>query len=280
LGVGGWPGARRSMRALKLVIAYDGTDFVGWQRQPEGVSVQRLVEDALAPLAQSAVSVVAAGRTDAGVHATGQVASVQLESRLDAQEIGRALNAQLPPAVRVLRADEAASGFHARFDARAKTYEYRLVNAPVASPFAVRYAWHVPVHLDLDRMIDAARRIEGTHDFACFQSTGGSAARSVRTVHGSELMAGGPGTVPAMVPEPVLRAGRLLVYRITGDGFLRHMVRSIVGTLVEIGRGAGAPERIDSLLASGTRAAAGPTAPACGLCLVGVSYDPPEMGGA
>jgi tRNA pseudouridine38-40 synthase len=268
------------MRTLKLVIAYDGTGFVGWQRQPEGVSVQGLIEDALAPLAHSAVSVIAAGRTDAGVHATGQVASVQLDSRLDAREIGRALNAQLPLAVRVLRADEASSGFHARFDARAKTYEYRVVNGPVGSPFADRYAWHVAVRLDAERMADAARRIEGTHDFACFQSTGGSATTSVRTVHRSELTGVDTWGLSAVVPEPPLPAGRLLLYRITGDGFLRHMVRSIVGTLVEIGRGAAPPDRIDTLLECGTRAAAGPTAPACGLCLVEVSYDPRERGGA
>jgi tRNA pseudouridine38-40 synthase len=264
------------MRTLKLLIAYDGTDFVGWQRQPDGISVQGLIEDALAPLSNARVTLSGAGRTDAGVHAAGQVASVQLESRLEPQEIGRAVNAQLPPEARVLAVDDASPTFHARFDARSKTYEYRIVNGALASPFLRRYAWHVPARLDVDRMCDAARRITGTHDFACFQSTGGSGG-SIRTMFRSELTVAKTAVQPSIVPEPVLPAGQLLIYRVMGDGFLRHMVRAIVGTLVDVGRDAADAQSIDALLASGTRAAAGPTAPACGLCLSAVSYDPVEV---
>jgi tRNA pseudouridine38-40 synthase len=265
------------MRTLKLLIAYDGTGFVGWQRQPEGVSVQGLLEDALAPLAKAPVAVPGAGRTDAGVHATAQVASVQLESRLEPHEIARALNAQLPADVRILAAENAGTTFHARFDARSKTYEYRIVNGPLTSPFSHRYVWHLPVPLDVDCMRDAARRITGSHDFACFQSTGGGAATSVRTIFHSELIVVTGAVQPSFIPEPVLPAGQLLVYRVTGDGFLRHMVRAIVGTLVEAGRRAIDAESIQALLAAGTRAAAGPTAPASGLCLSAVSYDDAEL---
>ena len=223
------------MRTLKLVIAYDGTDFVGWQRQPEGISVQGLIEDALALLGKGRVTIVGAGRTDAGVHATGQVASVQgFDSRLEPHDIRRALNAELPSTVRILTAEETSPTFHARFEARTKTYEYRIVNGPFASPFSCRYAWHVPARLDVGRMCEAARLIEGTHDFACFQSTGGGAATSVRTMFRSELtLANGLGRA-TFVPEPELPGSRLLVYRVIGDGFLRHMVRTIVGTLIEI----------------------------------------------
>jgi tRNA pseudouridine38-40 synthase len=267
------------MRTLKLLVAYDGTSFVGWQRQAEGISVQGLLEQAFGILEGAPVPVVGAGRTDAGVHATGQVASLQLQSALPAADLLRALNAHLPDDVRVLAVEDAADGFHARFQARSKTYEYRIMNGPLVSPFARRYVWHVPVALDPGRMQEAARLIEGRHDFACFQSTGGSARTSVRRVFRSDISTGDgaapPAAATAIVPEPAVPGGRLIVYRVTGDGFLRHMVRAIVGTLVEIGRGAADAELMRTLLAAGTRAGAGPTAPASGLCLTTVSYNEP-----
>ncbi|HXE79486.1 MAG TPA: tRNA pseudouridine(38-40) synthase TruA [Vicinamibacterales bacterium] len=265
------------MLTFKLLLAYDGTDLVGWQRQPEGVSVQGLLEDALAPFQAEPVSVVGAGRTDAGVHATGQVASTHLMSpAVGAGELQRALNARLPPTVRVIGAEDAPPSFHARFDARTKTYEYRILNGPVVSPFVHRYAWHVPWPLDVDRMAQAARAIEGTHDFACFQSTGSDVATSVRQVFESRVVLAPSAPAPAVVPDAVIEGDRLIVYRITGTGFLRHMVRAIVGTLVEIGRGSADPRLVSRLLEGGVRAAAGPTAPARGLCLAAVSYaDPP-----
>lgn len=263
------------MRTIKLLVAYDGTDLVGWQRQPAGVSVQGLLEEAVAPFQNGPVSVIGAGRTDAGVHAAGQVASVQLASAAGVEDLRRSLNARLPPAVRVLGAGEAPASFHARFDARTKTYEYRILNGAVIGPFVHRYAWHVPWPLDLDRMAAAARAIEGTHDFACFQSTGSGVQTSVRQMYESRVTAvsGLPAFTP--IPDATADGSRLIVYRVRGSGFLRHMVRAIVGTLVDIGRGSVDPSIVPRLLAGEPRSAAGPTAPAHGLCLASVSYDPP-----
>lgn len=265
------------MRTFKLLVAYDGTDLVGWQRQPEGVSVQGLLEDALAPFQEGPVTVIGAGRTDAGVHAAGQVASVGLTSAVGAGELQRALNARLPAAVRVLCAEEAPAPFHARFDARAKTYEYRILNGSLSSPFVHRYVWHAPWPLDVERMREAARAIEGTHDFACFQSTGSGVRTTVRRVFESRLAVAPAPPAAAPIPDATAEGTRVIVYRITGSGFLRHMVRAVVGTLVDVGRGAAASSIVPRLLAGEPRSAAGPTAPAQGLCLVAVSYaEPPE----
>jgi len=264
------------MRTFKLLIAYDGTDFVGWQRQPEGISIQGLLEEALTPFQDDPIALVGAGRTDAGVHAAGQVASVSLASAIAPADLQRALNARLPPEVRVLEAEEAPPPFHARFDARAKTYEYRILNGPVIGPFVHRYAWHVPAGLDLGRMAAAARAIEGTHDFNGFRSAGSQVRTSVRTMFESRIAAAPAPTADGAVPRATAGAGRLILYRVTGTGFLRHMVRAIVGTLIEIGRGAAEPGLVERLLAGAPRTAAGPTAPAHGLCLAAVSYaDPP-----
>jgi len=249
---------------FKITIAYEGTGFVGWQRQAAGVSIQGLIEDALRDLAGTEVAVVGAGRTDAGVHALGQVASFSIERAMTADTLIRAVNARLPDAVRVVAAVEAAPGFNARFDARVKTYRYRLWNADVMNPFERRYAWHVPGTLDVERMADAARAIEGRHDFAAFQAAGSAAKTTVRTVASSRVDATG-------------RDG-LLVYEVTGDGFLRHMVRTIVGTLVETGRQRRSVESMRETIASRDRAAAGPTAPAEGLFLTSVVYDEGSSG--
>jgi tRNA pseudouridine38-40 synthase len=249
------------MPSFKIVLAYDGTDCVGWQRQASGTSIQGLLEDALRALDDRAVTVTGAGRTDAGVHALGQVAAFSLERAIDAGTLVRAMNARLPDAVRVLSAGEVAPAFNPRFDARAKTYRYRIWNGAVLSPFERRYAWHVPGALDANAMDAAARRLEGRHDFAAFQAAGSEVATTERTVFSSKLFTTNLG-------------GDLICYEITGDGFLRHMVRSIVGTLVEIGRGRRRVEWIDDVLASRDRAAAGPTVPATGLFLVSVDYEP------
>src|SRR5258705_7415760 len=156
------------MRVLKLTLAYDGTRFVGWQRQAAGESIQGLLEEALARFEGAPVTVHGAGRTDAGVHARGQVASVEVTTPHDALSIQRGLNASLPPDVRVMTVEEAPAGFHARFGARSKTYRYVLNNSPVASPFDRAFAWHVPEPLDMGAMREAARALVGTHDFAAF----------------------------------------------------------------------------------------------------------------
>jgi tRNA pseudouridine38-40 synthase len=253
------------VRTLKLTIAYDGTRFVGWQRQAEGESIQGLVEGALARLEGAPVTVHGAGRTDAGVHALGQVGSVRLTSAHDTATLTRAVNAQLPPDVRVLAIDERDDDFHARFSARSKCYRYRIDTAAIASPLERAYAWHLPGPLDVEAMRAAAALLVGSHDFAAFQSAGSATTATVRTMTQSDWHAGGSdGTRPA---DPVL------VYEVRGNGFLRHMVRAMVGTLVEVGRGRRTAASIGTLLAGGSRADAGQTAPPHGLFLVGVDYD-------
>jgi tRNA pseudouridine38-40 synthase len=254
------------MRTVKLTVAYDGTRLVGWQRQADGESVQGLLEEALARFEGAPVSVQGAGRTDAGVHAFGQVASVRLTCEHEAATLTRALNAQLPEDVRVLSVEDVASDFHARFSARAKTYNYHIGNAPIATPFGRTYVWHIAEPLEIGAMQHAAAMLVGTHDFAAFRSAGSDTAGTIRTVTRSQLAWREPSSVPH-------ESSRVLVYEVSGNGFLRHMVRAIVGTLVEVGRGRRAPEAIAALLDGGSRAEAGATAPPHGLFLVGVDYD-------
>jgi tRNA pseudouridine38-40 synthase len=247
------------VRVLRLTIAYDGTDLVGWQRQAEGVSVQGLLEEALAAFEGGPVAVHGAGRTDAGVHALAQVASVPLTAPHDASAIHRGLNAVLPPSVRITSVEDAPPGFHARFDASGKIYEYRIVNAPFMSPFHARYAWHVPQPLDVDAMRRAGSFLIGRHDFAAFQGSGSPVLDAVRSVEAIEWRGGSGPDTP-------------LVATLTADGFVRHMVRNIVGTLVDVGAGRWNAEAMGEILKSGDRARAGRTAPAQGLFLVHVRY--------
>lgn len=251
------------MPHLKLTIAYDGTGLVGWQRQASGVSVQGLLEDAFAILEGAPVTISGAGRTDAGVHALAQVASVTLQRDLDPRSLIRAVNMHLPHAVRVLSAEQVDDDFHARFRAIAKTYRYRIWNGPVVSPFERPFVWQVAwPPLDVAAMDDAARRLMGTHDFASFQGAGTDVESSVRTIYRSGVV--------AVEQRP---GERLITYEVRGDGFLRHMVRSIAGSLVEVGRGRRSAAWFDTLLACHDRRAAGRTAPPAGLFLVNVEYE-------
>ena len=265
-------------RTLKLTITYDGTRLVGWQRQAEGTSVQGLLEEALARLEGAPVTVHGAGRTDAGVHAYGQVASAQLTCEHPPEVLRRALNATLPPDVRVVDVCDAEPAFHARSSARTKTYRYVLRNGGILSPFESRYVWHVPEPLDLDAMQTAARTLVGTHDFAAFRSTGSTSTTTVRTITRSEMSSQVGSALVVPPGEPGGAQGEsdgdptLLVYDVCGSGFLRHMVRAIVGTLVDIGRGRHPPGRMAELLEDGSRSDAGATAPAQGLFLVRVDY--------
>ncbi len=247
------------MRNLKLTVAYDGTDYVGWQRQADGVSIQGVLEDALAPFEGAPVTLHGAGRTDAGVHAVGQVASVRLTATIEPGTLARALNAVLPAAIRIVSVEEADAAFHARFSATGKTYEYRIVNAPFVSPFIQRYAWHVPQRLDMDAIEAATAVLRGRHDFAAFQSAGTDVPSSVRTITEIEWTGGCGSDVP-------------LVLRMSGDGFLRHMVRNITGTLVEVGRGRWPASAMAGILGSRDRSSAGTTAPPHGLFLAAVMY--------
>lgn len=258
------------MRNLKLTIAYEGTSFVGWQRQAEGTSIQGLLEGILSDIDGAPVAVAGAGRTDAGVHALGQVASCSIRSALDAPTLGRALNARLPGEVRVLSVEEVPETFHARFSATGKRYRYVVANGPLVSPFAARFAWHVTGHLDLAAMQTAATHLAGTRDFSAFQSTGTDVPHAVRTVT-LAAVADVSDRPPTPLPNEAVPGGRLLAFDIAGNGFLRHMVRALAGTLVEVGLGRRPPD-LGALLASANRALAGPTAPAHGLWLVEVNY--------
>ena len=272
------------MRVLKLTLAYDGTRFVGWQRQGDGESIQGLLEEALARFEGAPVTVHGAGRTDAGVHALGQVASAGVTFTHPTETIVRALNAQLPADIRILEVADAAPDFHARFSARSKSYRYQIRAGTVSDPFTRAFVWQLPEPLDVAAMTDAAAVLVGTHDFSAFQSAGSDVASTVRTIVRSEFR-GPTGSAPLLfTPQSgallTVESGadltgprQMFVYEVTADGFLRHMVRAIVGTLIEIGRGWRSVDSMARLIEHGTRAQAGATAPPHGLFLVRVDYD-------
>ncbi len=251
-------------RTLKLTLAYDGTDYVGWQRQPNGPSVQAQLEQALEQIEGRAVKVTGAGRTDAGVHALGQVASVTLDHDLDVTTLARALNATLPDDIRVIEVVEAAADFDARSNAHGKLYRYCVITGPWISPFERRHVWHVPQALECATMREGAALLCGEHDFAAFQAVGGSVKTSVRRIDRIDIDARPPQASPAV--------GCGVTIEVEGRGFLRHMVRIVVGTLIEIGAGRRAVDDVARAIESGRRADAGPTAPARGLFLVQVRY--------
>ena len=245
------------MRTLKLTIAYDGTAYAGWQRQANAVGVQQIVEEAFAPLvADVAPTVAGASRTDAGAHALGQVASVNAEIELSNLAVQRALNVRLPADIRVIAVEDAVPGFHARFHAVGKTYRYRIATSRVLSPFDRLWAWHSPEPKRIELMQEAAALLVGRHDFASFQARGAFVRETVRTVHRLDVLA----------------VGEEIVLECDGDGFLRHMVRAFAGTLAEVGTGLRPPAAIRDILDARDRRAAGATAPACGLTLMGVKY--------
>jgi tRNA pseudouridine38-40 synthase len=247
------------MRTLKLTLAYDGTNYVGFQRQINGLSVQQVLEEAFAPMMPEGVeppTVAGAGRTDAGVHALGQVATVNVDFAHAASAVQRALNVRLPPDIRVIGVVDAAPGFHARFHALGKSYRYRMATTAVLSPFDRHFVWHAPERKDIARMREAAALLVGKHDFASFQGRGSTVRDTTRTLHRVELR-----ELPGEI-----------VLEIDGDGFLRHMVRAIAGTLAEIGGGRREPADITHMLKARRRAEGGLTAPAAGLTLVSVKY--------
>jgi tRNA pseudouridine38-40 synthase len=260
------------MHNIKLTLAYDGTDFRGWQIQPGQPTIQGALTDVLEKLTGRRLTIHAAGRTDAGVHALGQVAHFKTQSELTAGELQRAFNALLPPAIRVASAEEVGPDFHARWNALAKTYRYRIFRGRVVPPFLWRYVQHDPYPLNFEAMAEAARRFEGEHDFTSFAASSGSEEddreRTVtRVVYRSELLRTAVCNGTASDEE--------WVYTVRGQSFLRYMVRKIVGTLVDVGRGRLTPEDIPRLFELKDRSKSGSTMPTHGLCLVEVEYPDP-----
>ena len=254
------------MHYFKLTIAYDGTDFHGWQIQANKPTIQGEIVQILRTLTQENIALHGAGRTDAGVHALGQVASFRTQSALSAEEFQRALNALLPPTIRIVGSQEVGPDFNARWSARGKIYRYRLYRGKVVPPALWRYVLHYPFPLDEDKMREAAARFVGQHDFASFAASTGSEdddkeRSTVREIYSADL---------ARSPDE-----QELVFTVRGRSFLRYMVRKMVGTLLDVGRGRLAPEDIERLYELKDRSKSGPTVPPQGLCMVSVQHDEP-----
>lgn len=259
------------MRNLKLILAYDGTEFSGWQVQPGLPTIQGSLVSAIGRLTGENVLPQGSGRTDAGVHARAQVATFSTDSPIPVENWEKAMNGILPAAIRVLSVEAMAPDFHARKSAKAKTYEYRIFRGPICPPFDARYVWHYPYPLNEEAMIAAASVMEGEHDFTSFAAVdpekiaGEDAAETqnreprtnIRRIHSSSWQ----------------RRGDELIYTVRGSGFLHHMVRNLVGTFVLLGKGTIHLEGLLKILAARDRSAAGPTSPASGLFLVGVEYE-------
>jgi tRNA pseudouridine38-40 synthase len=250
------------MRNLKLILSYDGSDFAGWQVQPDAVTVQGTLATAIGRISGEKVLPQGSGRTDAGVHALAQVVTFVTESSVPTANFVKALNDVLPVSVRVLEVEEAAADFHARKSARAKTYRYRIYRAAICPPFLARYAWHYPYPLDERAMVRAAGLVEGEHDFTSF-----AAVDPERVQEGVPVS-----NVRGIFSSSWERQGDEFVYTVKGSGFLHHMVRNLVGTFILVGKGTLRAEDITRILEARNRSAAGATAPASGLYLVGVEY--------
>lgn len=256
------------MRYLKLTLSYDGTDYVGWQVQPNGDSIQARMETAWNQVTGESIRITASGRTDAGVHAEGQVCSVPTHSQLDNATLLRAINANLPNDIAVVAVDDAPEGFHAIRDALRKTYRYQLQFGRIRDVLSRRYRWYIPRPLDVEAMGAAAARLRGQHDFASFQAAGSERQTTIRNLMRLDI------------DRRLTRGFEHVDLEFEADGFLYNMVRNLVGTLVEIGLGKQPPEWVDEVLASKDRRRAGPTAAAHGLFLVRVVYpfDRPASG--
>lgn len=248
---------------FKLLIQYDGTDFHGWQVQGSERTVQGELQRVLGLIEGNDVFVCGSGRTDAGVHAEGQVANIKLAKQFTTEKLRAAINGNLWRDVRILNVEKMPDEFHARFSAKGKTYVYRVVNSPVMSPFWARYAHHESRPLDVARMNDAARLFLGEHDWTAFCSANTESESKVRTISSFSVESAWDARAQAATIE----------FRITGNGFLRYMVRSIVGTLLEVGRGEKDFDTIRTAIVGGDRSLAGATAPAQGLTLLKVYYE-------
>jgi tRNA pseudouridine38-40 synthase len=254
-------GIKRMPRTFKLTLAYDGTAYTGWQWQPKFPTIQGEVEAAILAITKQSVRVVASGRTDTGVHALKQVASVELETSLTPKALQRAINSELPCDIVILDAVEVEPGFHAICDAVRKRYRYVIHDGPLREIFRRGYLWHVKQRLDATAMHQAARLWVGQHDFAAFESSGSRRLETVRTVFEASV---------SRVTDGI--TSDVIEFEIEADGFLYNMVRTMAGTLVEVGRGKLPISWAGEVLASRDRRIAGMKAPACGLFLINVEY--------
>lgn len=247
---------------FKLTIQYDGTDFHGWQVQENSRTIQGELERVIGMLEDAPVTVVGSGRTDAGVHAEGQIANVKMSRQFTPEKLRNAINGNLWRDIRIMKVEIAPDEFHARFSATGKTYRYRILNAPVMSPFWRRFAHHEQKPLDVDRMTSAAQLFLGEHDWTAFASAQADGESRVRNV-----------TNVALETHWDERGGSMIEFSISATGFLRYMVRSIAGTLLEVGQGVKDSDTIQTAIITGDRNLCGKTAPAQGLTLVKVDYD-------
>jgi len=245
------------MRNIKLLIEYDGTNYQGWQVQPKGPTIQGVLEEKIGLLTGEPVQLFGSGRTDSGVHALGQVAHFKTQNRMDIRTIQRALNSLLPHDIVIQKVEEVDEGFHARKHSKSKVYEYRILNRNLRSAFHRGYVWYIPQKLNLTEMKKATQSLIGEHDFSSFRSVGTPTRTAVRRVIRAEWKRGRDG---------------LIHFEIEANGFLKQMVRAIIGTLVEIGKGRMKATEIRKILNSKDRKKAGPTAPAQGLFLKEVKY--------
>jgi tRNA pseudouridine38-40 synthase len=245
------------MRNIKLLIEYDGTNYLGWQVQPNGPTIQGILEEKLGLLTGKPIQLFGSGRTDSGVHALGQVAHFKTESRMDLRSMQRALNSLLPRDMVIQKIEEVEEGFHARKHSKSKIYEYRILNRNIRSAFHRGYVWHIPQELNLTEIKKATKILIGEHDFSAFRTVGSPTRTTVRRVIRAEWKRGREGFIR---------------FEIEANGFLKQMVRSIIGTLVEVGRGKISAEEFRRILQSKDRKKAGPTAPAHGLFLKEVKY--------
>jgi tRNA pseudouridine38-40 synthase len=263
-------------RNIKLLLAYDGTDYFGWERQKKFRSLQQTLEEAIKSLTGETVSVLASGRTDAGVHALGQVANFHTESRHDCATIRRALNALMPDDFRVLEAEEVVEVFHATHTATGKLYRYAMHDGPAMDPFLRRYAVHCNWPMDDAAMHRAAQCLLGTHDFSSFETAGAPRKTSVRTISHIAVIRAGTERIWSRSaisnPQSANSNSSLVFLEVAADGFLYNMVRAIAGTLINVGRGYWPAEQVAEILRNQNRTQAGPTAPAHGLFLVRVDY--------
>ena len=245
------------LKNFKLVIEYDGTAYHGWQRQPNGTSIQETIENALNTMTRGQIRLTGSGRTDAGVHALGQVANFTCDTTISAVAFQKGLNSLLPADIVIHDCCEVDAAFHARYDARAKWYRYSIHNSPVPAAVGRQYAWWIRAPLDTHAMSAAARHLIGEKDFKAFEGAGSPRSHTIRTVTQATVHADSHGRI---------------LFDIRANGFLRYMVRNIVGTLTAVGTGALSPDDIPDIVASKNREMAPPTAPALGLCLIEVAY--------